>query len=271
MTARSQNGWPVLTVSPPLVTVPGASVRLTVRPGDVAVVLVEVARRFHNEVEPLAGGIRDDWGWAYRPVRGQEAGFSNHASGTAVDLNATKHPRGVHGTFGRAKRRKVRAILAALKDPITGRQVVRWGEDYTTTVDGMHFEINADAAAVKRVADQLRQPTPKPAPQPDSTSAARDPLEVLMALSAQERKEILDELAAQLVPRVVDGLLGRQVQLGPAAKRELGVDVATVAQLLQAAPAVATDVRQQLAVLEQTVANLPGEIEAVVNPSVKRL
>jgi D-alanyl-D-alanine carboxypeptidase-like protein len=154
--AQSQNGWPVLESAPPAVTVPGTNVRLTMRPGTVATVLNEVARRFHSEVEPITGGVRDDWGWAFRPVRGQTRGFSNHASGTAIDLNATQHPRGVKNTFTAREEAAVRRILADLRDPQTGRSVVRWGEDYTTTVDGMHFEINADAAAVARVASRIK-------------------------------------------------------------------------------------------------------------------
>jgi D-alanyl-D-alanine carboxypeptidase-like protein len=154
--ATSQNGWTVLTTAPPAVTVPGTNVRLTVRPGDVATVLIEVARRFHSEVESLTGGVADDWGWAYRPVRGQTSGFSNHASGTAIDLNATQHPRGVRNTFTAAEKAATRRILAAMRDDRIDRSVVRWGEDYSTTIDGMHFEINADSAAVARVADRIR-------------------------------------------------------------------------------------------------------------------
>jgi hypothetical protein len=115
-----------------------------------------VARRFHEEVEPITGGIRDDWGWAYRPIRGRTTGFSNHASATAIDLNATKHPRGAEGTFTAAEKRAVRRILADLVDERTGESVVRWGEDFSTTVDGMHFEINADAGAVDRVANRIK-------------------------------------------------------------------------------------------------------------------
>jgi hypothetical protein len=155
--ARSQNGWTVLESAPPAVTVPGTNVRLTMRPGDVSQVLSEVARRFHSEVEPIDEGIRDDWGWAYRPIRGEQSGFSNHASGTAIDLNATQHPRGVKNTFTAAQKRAVRRILASTRDERTGREVVRWGEDFSTTVDGMHFEINADAEAVSRVARRFRE------------------------------------------------------------------------------------------------------------------
>jgi hypothetical protein len=153
---NSQNGWPVLESAPPAVTIPGTDVRITIRPGDVATVLSYLAARFHAEVEQLDRGQRDDWGWAYRPIRGQTSGFSNHASATAIDLNATRHPRGVRGTFTAAQQAAVRRILADLRDPANGRPVVRWGEDYTGTVDGMHFEINADARAVARVAAVVR-------------------------------------------------------------------------------------------------------------------
>lgn len=254
----SQNGWEVLATAPAAIGVPGTPVRLRVRDGDVATVLGEVARRFHLEVEPLTYAVPeapgyDDWGWAVRNVRGSSTSISNHASGTAIDLNATRHPRGVRGTFTRRQIRAVRAILADLVDGRTRQPVVRWGEDYTTTVDGMHFEINGDVAAVARVAARLRA-TPKP---------KRDPLEDVMAMTEKERKQLATEL--------VDAFLSREMQLGPAAARELGVATASVAQLLQAGPAIATDVRQAVSALEATLRGLPEEVRALVNPSVKVL
>lgn len=168
--ATSQNGRRVLETAPPRQYVPGTGVEpgrlkvwLTVAPGDDGFVLIEVARRFHlieaiDKPIDFDEGTRgvDDWGWAYRPVRGQESGFSNHASGTAIDLNATQHPRGEHGTFTNAEKAKILAMLTAFDDPRTGHCVVRWGELYTTTVDGMHFEINGTPAQVARVAERLR-------------------------------------------------------------------------------------------------------------------
>jgi hypothetical protein len=155
--ATSQNGYLAnrrdLTS---VYTVPGTSVKLRLRKGPVAAVLVEVARRFHTEVEPIdAGTVTDDWSYAERPIRGSTTTLSNHASGTAIDLNALRHPRGVHGTFTAAQKTSVRRILADLADPATGRPVVRWGEDYSTVVDGMHFEIDDDPDAVARVAQAL--------------------------------------------------------------------------------------------------------------------
>lgn len=164
---KSANGWSVLDIAPPAVAVPGTDIRVRLRPGDVATVLTYLAGRFHVEVEPLDMPVReepgyDDWGWAYRPIRGQTTGFSNHASATAIDLNATRHPRGKHRTFTAKQKAAVRRILDDLRDPATRMPVVRWGEDYSTTVDGMHFEVHADAAAVARVADAIRHQTTRP-------------------------------------------------------------------------------------------------------------
>lgn len=182
--ALSANGWPVLITAPPRQLIPGTNIKLSVRAGDVATVLLEAARRFNAEVEPLALPVGekpgyDDWGWAYRPIRGQVSGFSNHASGTAIDLNATRHPRGVKGTFELSERALVRKILASMKDKVTGREVVRWGEDFASTVDGMHFEINASPAAVNRVASRIREKQaeavrPAPVPKPVITEEGDD-------------------------------------------------------------------------------------------------
>jgi hypothetical protein len=183
--ALSANGWPVMQEPPSPVLIPGTDIRLRVRGGDVAVVLLEVARRFHAEIERLDMPVTekpgyDEWAWAYRPVRGQATGFSNHASGTAIDLNATEHPRGVKGTFSREEKRLMRRILATTLDSVTCREVVRWGENYAGTVDGMHFEINASQAAVSRVADRIRQKNvepakPKPVPVKDEEDDGMKP------------------------------------------------------------------------------------------------
>jgi hypothetical protein len=177
VTVYSQNGYIANdTDCLAWTTVPGTTVRFRLRKGAVTDVLTYLASRFDNEVEDIdtagsfisdakpsiPGGepstLLDDWSYAPRPIRGSTTTLSNHASGTAIDLNATQHPRGVHGTFTTAQIKAVRAILADLRDPTTGRGIVRWGEDYQTApVDGMHFEINADQAAVARVAAHIQE------------------------------------------------------------------------------------------------------------------
>lgn len=151
MTAFSQNGWQANDRS--LITsidVPGG--KLAVRSGDVAVVFAWLARRFNDDVEPLEWP--GCWGYAERLIRGGVS-VSNHASGTAVDFNAPKHPLGRAGTFTPAQVRAIRAILA---DAHGG--VIRWGGDYTGRKDEMHFEINASAAAVADLARTLEDDMP---------------------------------------------------------------------------------------------------------------
>jgi len=63
----------------------------------VAPLLLEMGAWWHRTVEPL----RAEWcrGYAHRLVHGAGR-LTNHASGTAVDLNAPLHPRGRSGTLG---------------------------------------------------------------------------------------------------------------------------------------------------------------------------
>lgn len=152
----SQNGYPVLETnrtsgSTPRLRkgiVPGTARHLYVRDGSVAMLLLHFALWFHEELEPLdEERVWDDWGWAVRPVRGQSTGYSNHASGTAVDLNATQHPRGVSNTYTDAQELQLRRRAAKYKG------CLRLGEFYFSTVDGMHVEIDKPMADVQRMAD----------------------------------------------------------------------------------------------------------------------
>src|SRR5689334_20245475 len=64
----SYNGWSVGTPASAIgvvtTTVPGTSITIPVRSGDVATVLIYVAGRFHREVEALRSG--QVWGYSYR-------------------------------------------------------------------------------------------------------------------------------------------------------------------------------------------------------------
>lgn len=144
--ATSQNGYKAndrsLIVS---ISVPGG--KLAVRRGDVAVIMQYVAEQFHATVEPLKWP--GNWGYAERKIRGGSS-LSNHASGTAIDLNAPRHYLGAVGTFTSSQVRAIRKILSACEGTI------RWGGDYRGRKDEMHFEINAGTAKVARVAKKLR-------------------------------------------------------------------------------------------------------------------
>ncbi|MCL1800417.1 MAG: M15 family metallopeptidase, partial [Promicromonosporaceae bacterium] len=90
------------------------------------------------------------WGYSNKRIVGRPT-LSNHASGTAIDLNASLHPAGQSNTFSPEQQREIRAIL----DDLNG--VIRWGADYSRYSDEMHFEINAGASSVAQTAEQIRE------------------------------------------------------------------------------------------------------------------
>ena len=152
--AQSQNGWdaysdygdPALVSNP---TIPGIAVQVLggLRSGNVATVLLWIAAQFNARVEPVLQeqGV---WGFEPRPIRGSSE-LSNHASGTAEDLNSARHPLGASGTFTAAQVNTIHGILAQCDG------VVRWGGDYSGRVDEMHFEINDGPSAVAALAAKL--------------------------------------------------------------------------------------------------------------------
>jgi hypothetical protein len=148
---NSQNGWPASadrrSIGVGHFEIGGVDFPGGVKGGDVAVVLGSIAREVHERVERLREG--QCWGHNYRPVTGGGS-LSNHASGTAIDINAPLHPYGRAGTFTAKQAGTIRTILREHDD------VVRWGGDYSSSKDEMHFEINASAARVARLADKLR-------------------------------------------------------------------------------------------------------------------
>lgn len=149
----SQNGWSAssdksaIGIESP--QVPGTSVSFPqgIRKGDVTTVLMYVASQFSKTVEPLRAG--QCWGYDYKGISGS-TDLSNHASGTALDFNAPSHPMGSRGTFGPSQVTAIRAILNYCEG------AVRWGGDYDGRKDEMHFEINANAATVARIAAKIK-------------------------------------------------------------------------------------------------------------------
>lgn len=160
----SYNGWPA-SDDPQAINVQpfGDAVGLPfpggVRGGDVATVLGYVMTQLHERVEPCVAGW--DWGYSYRANVNNPNTLSCHASATACDYNAPNHPNGVHGTWTDDQIVTVREILAEVQG------AVQWGEDYTGTVDGMHFEIIVSATTLAAVAASLPASGPAPTPDPD--------------------------------------------------------------------------------------------------------
>jgi hypothetical protein len=144
--AVSQNGYTANNIALTSVrTIPGTTRSIRLRNGPAGDLLLWVLAEFHRRVEPLDTGQLDDWGYAERPIRGSTTVLSNHASGTAADANATRHPQGTNprDNFTPEKIDTIHDILRQTQG------CVRWGGDYVPPAlkDGMHFEIVRDEAA----------------------------------------------------------------------------------------------------------------------------
>lgn len=148
--ASSQNGWPASpdpkTIEANSYPVPGTDIKLRVAK-KVAPILINFAAEFNELVEKIDGKIWDDWGYAFRQVRGSTDMLSNHASGTAIDLNSLRHPLGAKGTF---KPKQVDTILE-----LCDKYNIRWGGTYKNRPDEMHFEIVEGPKAVKATIKRL--------------------------------------------------------------------------------------------------------------------
>lgn len=133
MTEYSQNGYSVLDSLDDCkhYNMPnGGSIPL--RKGAAGYVLAHFARRFHKQIENL--NKADCYGYSRRLISGS-TDWSNHASGTAIDLNATKHAQGQEDTFNPEQELKLRDLLARYDG------LIKWGGDFRVTKDEMHFEL----------------------------------------------------------------------------------------------------------------------------------
>jgi hypothetical protein len=151
--STSQNGWPALAAdSPKLVSwkIPGNRRKIRLRNGSAGFLLIHLALWFDNRIEDVDAGILDDWGYAYRPVRGYSNTLSNHSSGTAMDLNATQHVLGREDTFSNAEEK---LIIQRVDHFFAG--TIRWGGQYRGRKDEMHFEINKPMGACEQRARAL--------------------------------------------------------------------------------------------------------------------
>jgi len=133
---KSQNGWPASEdqkeINIKIFKVKGTDRKMRLQK-DAGVILTAFAAEFHAQVEPIDEGVFDDWAYAYRDVRGSDSDLSNHASGTAIDLNATKHPLGAQNTFTKQQVVIIREL--------SKKYGIRWGGDYAKRKDEQHWEI----------------------------------------------------------------------------------------------------------------------------------
>lgn len=149
MSAISYNGWPaskdVESIRIKSYPIKGTNIKLRCA-YFAAPLLVAFAEAFHELIEPIDGGTLDDWGYCYRDVRGVPGKLSNHASGTAIDLNASRHILGKAGTF---PAEKVPMILALAK-----KYGLTWGGTWLRK-DEMHFEIGQNPVKTAKLIETL--------------------------------------------------------------------------------------------------------------------
>ncbi len=146
---KSQNGWPISQnhdIGIKSFIVPGTGIQLRCAEA-VAPLLVGLAAEFHKYIEPIDEGQPDDWGYAHRMIRADQKVWSNHASGTAIDLNSKLHPLGKVGTFDAKKVPMIRALAK--------KYGCIWGGDYKNRKDEMHFEIAIDATKAAALIEKL--------------------------------------------------------------------------------------------------------------------
>jgi hypothetical protein len=132
---KSQNGWPASPDKTKINIVP-ISVQTTKGPvdvwvrGELAPKFMAIADYWARNIEP----IETIYGYNYREIRGYEGTgtISNHGSGTAIDINATRHPLGAVGTIPADR-------VVGLRNE-AARLGLRWGGDYRNRKDEMHFE-----------------------------------------------------------------------------------------------------------------------------------
>ncbi len=152
MVERSQNGWPASS-DPNLIHIIPLQVAGIKFPGgcrenSVHWIFTWYLKRFNKEVEKLVNP--GCWGFSYRPNKNDPTSLSNHASGTAIDINAPKHPNGKRGTFTAAQLADIKRLCAA------SHGVLRSGAFYTSTVDAMHLEINVSPKELNAIVAKMK-------------------------------------------------------------------------------------------------------------------
>jgi hypothetical protein len=149
---KSHNGWPASkdAAEIQIISVPIEGTKVKVRCARaVAPLIAGFCKEFHELIEPIDEGALDDWGYAFRMVRGSTDNLSNHSSGTAIDLNASRHILGKSGTFPAEKVPMIRALAK--------KYGLKWGGDYRNRKDEMHFEIELSEAKVAALIGSLNK------------------------------------------------------------------------------------------------------------------
>jgi len=154
MAGISLNGWPVIEGrgDPRLATgtVPGTSRKLTTRKEALPLFLA-IAADWHRWIHPIDQGAWDEGGYMNRDARAVPGRKSNHASGTAVDIDwgSVGAPTAANRLYWarKDKRSRIEQIKKVYR-------IINWGGDWSgSNFDPMHIELKrgtsvGDVAAV---------------------------------------------------------------------------------------------------------------------------
>jgi len=124
------------------------NVKVPLAPDEAGEAIALFLKRFDKFVEPL--DRTDTHGYNRRRISNSDD-WSNHASGTAADANATKHVQGRTGTFTEKQVETIRKIQDDFDN------IIKWGGDYRNLKDEMHFEVNKPIEAVSLVVRRLKR------------------------------------------------------------------------------------------------------------------
>lgn len=131
--ATTENGWEAIPDygDPRLGTLHHVAGSGNIRSGEVLTTFSLFCDDYVKNIEPIDKA--DSWGYAPRTIHGSKT-LSNHASGTAIDINVGKYPQ-FKNAMPSDKQVKLRTLLKSYP-------VIRWGGDYPAArLDQMHFEI----------------------------------------------------------------------------------------------------------------------------------
>jgi D-alanyl-D-alanine carboxypeptidase len=110
---------------------------------NAAPVLGAFLAEFNKLIEPInkPGAVFDDWGYNFELIPNSKD-YSNHCSGTAIDVNATKHQ-------WKAATSGYTTVQETAIDGLCKKYGIRWGWRYLHGFkDPMHFEIIETPAQV---------------------------------------------------------------------------------------------------------------------------
>lgn len=132
------NGWAYPAKRLVTKQVPGTKRNLTLN-YECAPLLLAVASDYHRTVRPIDKGTVDDAGYCDRDARAAVGRKSNHANGTAMDLNWSEEGA-QNSAWGKKffSSIKARAAIAVMKKRYGS--CVQWGGDWNAH-DYMHWEI----------------------------------------------------------------------------------------------------------------------------------